>query len=355
MVVDDRCFDDFVRSLATAPSRRTVLKGALAIAGTVLAGRSGSGVDAARRPLPSPTPARCPGTQHWNGTACSCDLGETKCGPACCPNGVAQCCDNACCFGTCYGEELCCPAAQSFCSMTNECCPPDEPHCCSADGCCANECCSGINGLLCCDGATPKCCGGNGNNVCIASGGCCSDADCEPVDGCTAGVCVNNVCSTVSACSGATPVCCEGTCAECCTDNDCPVCDVCTEAHTCEASGLERCGDQCCSGLEVCCNGANGNLYCTTCCPGIHQDCCATDGDCAQCETCDSGRCWNPALHFPCGPICCDGNNELCCQHDDGSHYCGSSEFQVHCGEKCCALSEGCCQHEDGSHSCGTC
>ena len=50
-------------------------------------------------------------------TGCCCPLGFEKCGPDCCTAGSipapqpghSECCDQACCIGTCYGEELCCP------------------------------------------------------------------------------------------------------------------------------------------------------------------------------------------------------------------------------------------------------
>ena len=107
--MDDRRFDALARHLGQGGSRRRLLKGLLGLGGTAVVGSIQPRIgEAARRTTPSPTPAKCPGNQIWDGTACVCETGTT-CGPDCCPDGEAQCCDNACCYGTCYGEELCCP------------------------------------------------------------------------------------------------------------------------------------------------------------------------------------------------------------------------------------------------------
>src|SRR6188472_2835873 len=120
--MDDRRFDALVRSLASGHSRRTVLKGLLGLGGLAATGAAQHTAEAARRPTtPTPVP-RCPGNQTWNGSACICPGTLSKCGPACCnesvPRGDAahsECCDNACCHGECYGEELCCPTGQVVC------------------------------------------------------------------------------------------------------------------------------------------------------------------------------------------------------------------------------------------------
>jgi hypothetical protein len=101
--MDDRQFDSMTRLIGAGRSRRAVLAGLLGLAGLPLA----DGVEAARRSSPTPTPVKCPGNQHWDGSKCVCSEGTT-CGPDCCTQD-SVCCDNACCYGHCYGEELCCP------------------------------------------------------------------------------------------------------------------------------------------------------------------------------------------------------------------------------------------------------
>jgi hypothetical protein len=150
--MDDRRFDAMVRSLATGGNRRQVLKGLLGFGGAVAAGSLVLDADAARRPTPTPKPVKCPQGQHWNGSICTCDSGET-CGSDCCL-GESTCCDNACCYGYCYGEELCCPAEQEFCEATGECCPPGT-ECCGESGC--QETCCGPNS---CGGECGECEGG---------------------------------------------------------------------------------------------------------------------------------------------------------------------------------------------------
>lgn len=138
--MDDRRFDAMVRSLAAGGNRRQVLKGLLGLGGAVAAGSIVLDAEAARRPTPTPAPPKCPGSQHWNGSKCTCSAG-TDCGPACCGDG-SVCCDNACCYGYCYGEELCCPNTQEWCEVTGECCPPGTV-CCGESGC--QESCCGPN------------------------------------------------------------------------------------------------------------------------------------------------------------------------------------------------------------------
>lgn len=171
--MDDRRFDSIVKALAQGRSRRAVLKGMLGFGGAAVVGSAleGDAAEAARRPAPTPTPRTCPGKQTWNGSACACQAppaaGTQTCGPDCCnPTGAgvthSECCDNACCFGTCVGEEICCPT----------------------------------NPLAGGGAATHKVCDG----VCVAlgvEGACCDDSDCPDLDACTVGSCQNRVCVQV--------------------------------------------------------------------------------------------------------------------------------------------------------------
>lgn len=118
--MDDKRFDAMTRAMANGNSRRQLLKRLLGIgvAATGGAALRSESAQAARRPSPTPRPPRCPGQQTWDGTQCVCPAGTIGCGPDCCPVGVATCCDNACCYGNCYGEELCCPTGSILCDGT---------------------------------------------------------------------------------------------------------------------------------------------------------------------------------------------------------------------------------------------
>ena len=124
--MDDRRFDSLVRALAEGKSRRSVLKGLLGLGGAALVGSAAldGDADAARRPTPTPTPVqlsrqanrgqwrsvrlRGP-TGAWSEQMRSRLLHREVTDSLSAPAGHSECCDNACCFGTCYGEELCCP------------------------------------------------------------------------------------------------------------------------------------------------------------------------------------------------------------------------------------------------------
>lgn len=118
--MDSRKFDALTRAVASATTRRSLIKGLLGLGSLAAIGsivREEDPAEAARRPTPTRTPVRCPGQQVPCVTGCCCPSGQTKCGPDCCnttnfPSPDPQhseCCDNACCQGTCIGEEICCP------------------------------------------------------------------------------------------------------------------------------------------------------------------------------------------------------------------------------------------------------
>ncbi len=174
--MDEPRFDSIARSLAPGLSRRTVLKLLGALSGAAVAGLEGGPANAARRPTPMPKPISCPGRQLWNGHECVCQTGEL-CGPDCCPDG-STCCDNACCYGTCYEEERCCPLSQAWCPISGECCP-EGWSCCPQFGC-------------------------------LAPGSCCSDADCRSE------MCAESTCLENHICSEARPNCNLGGSAACC-------------------------------------------------------------------------------------------------------------------------------------------
>ena len=123
--MDDGRFDALTRSLAKRQSRRAMVGGIVGLGVAALEGRLGSNrnAEAARRPTPTPKPVSCPPLQTRVDGQCVCmDPLEVTCGPDCCPKDISECCDNACCYGSCYGEELCCPPGQV--GFEGSCCTP---------------------------------------------------------------------------------------------------------------------------------------------------------------------------------------------------------------------------------------
>lgn len=311
--MDDRRFDSLTRALAGGANRRAVLKGLLGLGG-VIAGSTmlDDSAEAARRSKPTPRPASCPGQQTWDGSACGCpDDAPYVCGPACCTGEAgglptpdhSECCDNACCFGTCYGEELCCPTnwgpgeqppTNQVCESANgpECCAYSDV-CCDSDGCCATVCYDGLTGNdrccsveefcpgagtedLCCSSGT-YCCGGDTDaNICIdpeVEGSCCVDTDCgDPCQVCDPGTHLcGPLCDGCHTCDGGSCIaqCSESECCsngnppadwfcraenQCCTFEDCTdppdecsfgLCD--SNTHVCQYVGCDQ-GQSCCNG-----------------------------------------------------------------------------------------------------------
>lgn len=312
--MDSQRFDSLVKSLAAGTSRRSVLKGVLGLGGAAIAGGTllERGAEAARRPTPTPKPITCPGSQHWNGSACVCTTGET-CGSACCLIG-SECCDGACCFGHCYGEELCC-SYDNWCEAAGECCP-DGATCCGEQGCVVIE-----EGDCGCDGSCPEgfeCCGGQ----------CCSTGYCAAGICCAFGVCGDScrddplqVCCNGVLYDPETQYCCDGTVVEgeCCASGGCPEGFECCNGGCC-AEGLcsndgccafLACGGVCSQGPEFgCCNGDLYELDFAICCnntiaPKAGKVCCDNalyDGNC--CVDADCGTCSSCVKHH-CGPLRC--------------------------------------------------
>lgn len=393
--MDDRRFDSLVKSLAGGMSRRAVLKGFLGLGGAAVV--SGTvleeGTDAAPRPTPTPKPVKCPGQQTWNGTKCVCPAGLSQCvpngGPACCNSGVApgtptysECCDNACCVGHCYGEELCCAYPHTWCEATHECCPLDQPYCCG-DGCCSTPCCNTTAGSVCCEGSTPKCCP---NDVCIPASGCCTDDDCPGCQSCENHICVDDRAN----CPGGTAGCDNCVQAQCVADNsrcnDGNACtdDICTVgtgqcSHPFNCHGQASCcddGNPCtsnicnangtcsnpanCNGLNSCCDDGNActqnicnengacsyPFFCTS------AACCDDGNACTQniCNT--NGTCSNP---FYCtSDACCTGGQV--CNLDTGACYTPCAAFGEPCaGIGCCSADNYCYSLEDELSICGPC
>ncbi len=377
--MDDRRFDSLVKALAEGKSRRSVLKGLLGLGGAVATGGTlvGRPAEAARRPTPTPTPIKCPGNQTPVGGVCTCPAGTAQCnpngGPACCPTGIApgapgysECCDNACCQGTCYGEELCCatnsragglPPTNWICDTTTgpECCAASD-QCCLVDGCCATVCTGGASGLdsccpvedfcpggtespdLCCTGGATCCGSGTNANACVdlsVPGNCCIEDDCgDPCQVCHP---MEHVC--VARCDAATEVCCADASGAlvCVLAETCDCDQLCGPVETGINTGSYYCCTEpdytiCCDGPESeCCGGpagrecnANGHcceenqFECNGVCVADGTPCsdCAVDDDCGACAVCMNGNC------APCeavGNICCNDvcANAQCCDAGD--------------------------------------
>jgi hypothetical protein len=416
--MDDRSFDAFVKALAAGRNRRALLKGLLGLGGAALT----AGVvldddaDAARRPTPTPVPPRCPGNQIPGNGGCVCPAGLSKCGPACCnPGGVgashSECCDNACCNGYCYGEELCCPYPREFCPITGECCG-DGVDCCANEGCCpdgacvtsqgAETCCpldqycpaDVRSGDVCCPPGWLCCNAGAAGRLCVdpAAGACCQDSDC-PAVGTACGACVANTCAAApcgacEACAGGRCVGCEeagygccnndGACVECCNsemcgpyrDCDLYICMTCEEgqagvpcaeppcpswSHNCCCPACSTDGD--CSGCETCYQGA-----CVPCsyvglkCAGDHCGECTSSEECGPYRDCDNYMCLTCEegnAGAPCGePPCPSWSNNCCCPACTQDADCASCEG---CSQGACipcsALELQCA----GDHGCGEC
>lgn len=315
--MDDRRFDSIVKAFATGTSRRSVFKGLLGLGGAAVVGSAlqEDDVDAARRPTPTPTPATCPGQQTRQGNQCVClsppAPGTVKCGPDCCnPTGIgaahSECCDNACCYGNCYGEELCCDYPNVFCEAQNECCFPGMNQCCGSEGCCDHACCPvGEGGSACCEGATPKCCAGD---ACIPEGGCCSDDECPGCQSCQNHICVDDQ----SECPGCTD-CANAVCVQVnanCNDNNACTANVCNQDGTCSYNFNCNLSTGCCDDGNACTSNVCGTdgqctypFYCTS------DACCNGNPSGPACDT-NTGVCYNPCVDenfAPCGPGCCSG------------------------------------------------
>ncbi|MCO5222971.1 MAG: hypothetical protein M9947_15575 [Thermomicrobiales bacterium] len=193
--MDDRQFDSFVKSLARARTRRSVLAGLLGLGGAALTGATRQpSVTAARRTTPTPKPVTCPGQQAWSGSACVCPAPLSGCGPDCCndvaPAGTqahSECCDNACCAGHCYGEELCCPWPREFCEITSDCCL-EGAVCCADSGCCNPD--------------AGRCCDVLGVSVCRTFDLCCDDSECTEYANSSCDVASGQCICTPNACTG---------------------------------------------------------------------------------------------------------------------------------------------------------
>lgn len=299
--MDDRRFDSLVRSLASGANRRQVLKGLLGIGGVAVAGARVSDAEAARRPTPPPKPATCPGVQTPVGGQGVCQTpkapGTEKCGPDCCnPTGIdesySECCDNACCYGECYGEELCCPYPREYCPVSGECCPAGW-RCCPDYGCIAPEQCCTANDCLFQECFAAVC---TAEHTCAYGDDCTSGGDCCEASACFAGNCQND-----GTCGPPLPDCTNGS--NCCTADACYRSE-CQNDGTCSQDVPDcRTGTNCCVEGEclqatgACCIPRTCDDLSEYACPSSYDDGCGGTIDCSDvCDErldCVSGVCVN--------------------------------------------------------------
>ena len=345
--MDDRRFDSLAKAFASGKTRRSMLKGILGLGGAALAGGVllENDAAAARRPATKPKPVTCSGQQTWNGTACVCPgSAPDECGPDCCTDsitlpdtpGYSECCDNACCFGHCYGEELCCEYPLVFCEAQNECCFAGDNQCCGSTGCCDTACCPIADGTnACCEDPTPKCCGGD---ACIPADGCCVDADCPGCQSCQDHICVDDD----AFCPGGVAGCQECISASCqqinanCSDGNACTNDVCHADGSCSNTFNCNLAEGCCVDSDPCtANVCNDNGTCSFPFFCSSNGCCNDGNACTQniCNT-GTGACSYPFYCTSDG--CCEG--DLLCNTSTGACYdpCVSTPFEP-CGPGCCS------------------
>ena len=157
--MDGSQFDRLTRALGSGLSRRAAVKAALGLGTASLAGSQlASDAGAARRPTPTPKPVVCHTPKVLSGGQCVCPEATTACGPDCCPAG-SECCDNACCYGTCSSEEICCPTGDIPCGK--KCCGTgtrcvhggcfDDPCRTIGEPCAVNGDCCGVDAYAVCE------------------------------------------------------------------------------------------------------------------------------------------------------------------------------------------------------------
>lgn len=291
--MDGRRFDALTRGIAISGNRRSLLKGLLGLGGVVAVGSQADDAEAARRSGRHPRPPRCPGQQTWDGNACVCPSGLSQCGPDCCGEG-GECCDNACCYGTCFGEELCCETPREYCATTGECCS-EGSSCCDGYGCldfgqcCAAEDCPPQN----CQ--APECTTEHTcayHDDCNFGTGCCGDGvTCLPDGACCTPSCEGKTCGEDDGCGGACPCpdgksCINGGCFDAC--DQLGACGSCTEC-VCDLTGSGH-------GQRVCINTVTSVTTCQT------------NGDCPSGTICSRLASTDIDEPWLCAYPCCAGS-----------------------------------------------
>jgi len=262
--MNDNRFDALVRTLAAAPSRRSLLAAGVSGVITSLLPRIGLETEAGCKRVGAKCRrnGNCCAGGHCRHDRCRCKQGWTTCGgdklcrnlasdPAncgacgqtcstgCCAGGVCrELCNGACC-ADCFieataplpdgdlidGTEACC-APSSICSGGTS--DPGDDFCCWPDEVCldGNCCCNGCEGTVVCGGGCcpgVSCCGGqccgpgqvcartqpNKPRTCVsADRSCATSNDCFEDETCWGGICCSGNRLCFHAIQLDTPVCC---------------------------------------------------------------------------------------------------------------------------------------------------
>ena len=406
--MDDRRFDDLVRSVAGTPSRRGLIRVlAGAVAGGLLAvvGRGDEAAAAGCKNDGDCRPChRCNRKRGEKRGRCvtTCRDGKVCCDGRCQTPGPGTCCTR----GEHCGPDSGCMSCQI---ATGRCEPkPDGRECAGCKRCKGGSCTESDPDLLC-DGV---CCGEG--KVCTDDG-CCSIARecgslfgreccpegerCTEEDGCCpqARACGNGPGARAAECCDQGEECVDGACCpneRLCGDRCCPEGHRCTSGRCCRV-----CGDACCGAGKACVDGGVlGDTFCCdetantpcgdngggtydACCSNANEECC--DGECVpkgECcrdgqrnaagvccppreEPCDGrccmeglvcchGDCLHPDTRC-CAPgtdICFGGGEEWCCPEDA---FCCNKIFEGY-PAACCPAHHDFCTIKDGALACCT-
>jgi hypothetical protein len=381
--MDGPRFDRWTRMLASAPSRRGLLKGVIGAVAAGLLGAEAEDAEAARSCQRCGKNGQC--TPLKNGTSCG-DCGVCA-GGACVanPSGCESCkvcntstfhCDprpdatacgecGSCQGGRCRAQKDKCShcasctatrdrtyICKSRCTHGDRCCPDPDNHCVAADACCNDADCPECQSCVD-DACKPnpdnegKDCGGSSCSVC-KNGQCVAKADNFE---CPGGLCCGGACRAGAACcdDDGCPECgtcvnfaCERTAKNGTTCGNTPSCHVCADGEcvsradgfACIGVNGTCCGGFCCVGNQSCCSGS--------CCDGtcILGFCCPTTSFAAA--TIDEAAVAAGAeVCCPFGPPCGDGAAARCCP-----------ETELCCGGTCCPPGYYCCNDQCQINDC---
>jgi hypothetical protein len=352
--MDGHKFDDLVRAMATASSRRGLAKAALAALAGIAIGVSDDAAGQEGNPCQV---CKQNGTcrKVRDGTACgrcrACSNGACSQAPA--GTSCGQC-------GECNGGGGCDPKPSAcgvctYCETSTMTCNPNpggEGQPCGSCGVCSGGTCNARlpSGCKECERCQKKSDGSRScESKCDRGKRCCPDGDCVGADECCPELeqrCpVDQECCTTDCCNG-----------ECCRDDQACVNGslCCRENSICPIPGTNQV--RCCEN-QVCCPSSgqcatSGEECCRACDPC--QSCDPETGECVDTDDKEGQRCEKEGVTGPCGGKCqnsrCDPikvnelclDNTICC--DSG---CCSSRQQACCGGQCCdgdCCEGACCQ-----------